>query len=91
MEQIELRVERPVAGGMGLARRDDGRVVLVDGGLPGELVRVTLSEEQHTTFGEVTEVLEANPERVEVAHCPPSPTDAVAAITPMPSLPCFDA
>lgn len=55
---------------MGLARRDDGRVVLVDGGLPGELVRVTLSEEQHTTFGEVTEVLEANPERVEVAHCP---------------------
>lgn len=70
VEQIELRVERPVAGGLGLARRDDGRVVLVDGGLPGELVRVELVEDQKTTFGEVTEVLEANPQRVDEPHCP---------------------
>ena len=70
VEQVELRVERPVAGGLGLARRDDGRVVLVDGALPGELVRVDLVEDQRTTFGEVVEVLEANPGRVEVPHCP---------------------
>ncbi|MCB1027732.1 MAG: class I SAM-dependent RNA methyltransferase [Microthrixaceae bacterium] len=70
MEQIELRVERPVAGGLGLARREDGRVVLVDGGLPGERVVVDLVEDQRTTFGEVVEVLEANPQRVEVPHCP---------------------
>lgn len=70
MEEMELRVERPVAGGLGLARRDDGRVVLVDGALPGELVRVELDESQRTTFGEVVEILEANPQRVETPHCP---------------------
>ena len=39
---VELRVEKAVAGGDGLARLD-GRVVFVEGALPGELVRAELA------------------------------------------------
>ena len=34
----DLHVEKAVAGGLGLAREPEGRVVLVRGGLPGETV-----------------------------------------------------
>ena len=32
----DLHVEKAVAGGLGLAREPEGRVVLVRGGLPGD-------------------------------------------------------
>lgn len=41
---VVVDVERLVAGGVGLSRRDDGRVVLVDGGLPGERLEVSVIE-----------------------------------------------
>lgn len=66
----QLRVERLVAGGAGLAREPDGRVVLVDGALPGELVEAQLTEERpRLARATTTQVLEASPVRVE----PPCP------------------
>ncbi len=37
-DEIELTCERVVAGGDAIAREDDGRIVFVRGGLPGEVV-----------------------------------------------------
>ena len=58
------------AGGDAIARGDDGRVVFVEGALPGETVRVTMTEER-TGFarGRLLEVLEPSPVRVT----PPCP------------------
>src|ERR1700741_1630987 len=54
-----------VPGGAALARADDGRVVLVDGALPGERVRVTVrSERKDLVRAEVADGLDASPERV---------------------------
>jgi len=72
--RAELRVERVVAGGDGLARGEDGRVVFVAGALPGERV-VAQIEQQRRDFSRAAavEVLEASPWR----RSPPCP--AVAA------------
>lgn len=62
----DLRIERPVAGGLGLAHEPDGRVVLVRGALPGERVRATAVEvRERMVRAEVAEVIEAAPGRVE--------------------------
>ncbi len=66
---IDVRAERMVAGGAALCRDDDGRIVLVDGALPGERVRVATRSHRGTTFGDVEAVLEAAPGRVT----PPCP------------------
>ena len=61
--QLELAVERPVAGGRMLARAD-GRVVLVAGAIPGEVVRATIERvERGTAFARVDAVLEASADR----------------------------
>lgn len=39
-----IRVERMVAGGLGLGHDDEGRVVLVEGGVPGDRVEVEVIE-----------------------------------------------
>jgi 23S rRNA (uracil1939-C5)-methyltransferase len=58
------------AGGEGVGRLGDGRVVFVRGALPGEQVRVTVAEEKKRfARGALVEVLEAAPERV----APPCP------------------
>lgn len=66
----ELRIEKVVAGGDGLARADDGRVLFVPGALPGERVRVRLTTAKRD-FGraELLDVLDPHPGRVEPA-CP---------------------
>ncbi len=62
-ELLELKIERPVAGGRMLARHD-GRIVLVAGAIPGERVRARVERRiKHTVFAAVTEVLEASPYR----------------------------
>jgi 23S rRNA (uracil1939-C5)-methyltransferase len=54
-----------VAGGDALARAADGRVVLVDGALPGERVRVEVTAERSDHLrARVREVIEASPDRV---------------------------
>jgi len=64
-----VRVERPATGG-GVGRLDDGRVVFVRHSLPGELVRVDITETT-TSFsrGDAAEILESSGERVS-APCP---------------------
>ncbi len=58
------------AGGAAVARGPTGRVVLVDGALPGETVDAVLTEERSSyARARVTAVLEASPDRVS----PPCP------------------
>jgi 23S rRNA (uracil1939-C5)-methyltransferase len=44
-------------------RRGSGRVVLVSGGIPGEVVRAAVHVHKGVAFGETLEVLEASPDR----------------------------
>lgn len=70
MDTVTLEVTRIVAGGDGLARDADGRVVFVRGGLPGEQVLAVL-DERRKDFSRATavEVLTASVLRV----APPCP------------------
>lgn len=69
MEPVELQLEALGKGGEAIARLD-GRVVLVDRGVPGDRVRVALREaEGRTLRGRVLELCEPSPERVAPA-CP---------------------
>jgi tRNA/tmRNA/rRNA uracil-C5-methylase (TrmA/RlmC/RlmD family) len=66
----ELQVESIVAGGDGLAREDNGRVVFVRGGLPGERVDVRFTEERRDfARADIVRVVAASPDRV----APPCP------------------
>lgn len=66
----EVAVTGVAAGGEGVGRLADGRVVFVRGALPGEQVRVTVAEERKRfARGALVEVVEAAPERV----APPCP------------------
>ena len=65
MGQLELVSTAMVAGGSALARDADGRVVFVDGALPGERVRVAVETERRGyRTARVVEVLESSPQRV---------------------------
>jgi 23S rRNA (uracil1939-C5)-methyltransferase len=67
---VDVTPERMVAGGLALARGADGRVVLVDGAVPGERVRIAVTAERSDhQRAKVVEVLDASPQRVE----PPCP------------------
>lgn len=70
-ETFEVRIEKMVQGGEGMARLADGRVCFVAGALPGELCKVAVTfTKKDFARGHVVEVLEgANPDRVE-ARCP---------------------
>ncbi len=66
----EVTVAGVAAGGEGVGRLSDGRAVFVRGALPGERVRVTVTEERRRfARAELLEVVEAAPERV----APPCP------------------
>ena len=61
-----LEVTGVAAGGDGIARQEDGRIVFVEGGLPGELVDVEIVESRKDfAKGVATLVRRAAPERVE--------------------------
>ncbi|MEX1218022.1 MAG: hypothetical protein WEA11_05850 [Acidimicrobiales bacterium] len=66
---VVVNVERLVAGGVGLARREDGRVVLVDGGLPGERLQVSVIVRQGSEHGRILKVIDASPGRIDPV-CP---------------------
>ena len=70
-EVFEVRIEKMVQGGEGMARLPDGRVCFVAGALPGEFCKVAVTfTKKDFSRGHVVEVLEgANPDRVE-ARCP---------------------
>ncbi|NKY31006.1 class I SAM-dependent RNA methyltransferase [Nocardia gamkensis] len=69
---FEVRLGPPGHGGFCVARHE-GRVVFVRHGLPGELVRVRVTEDRGGSFcrADAVEVLEASPDRVQ-ATCPVS-------------------
>lgn len=62
---VQLEIDKLVAGGAGLARASDGRVVLATGCLPGERVGVVIDRvKRDVAFGRTTDVLRASPDRV---------------------------
>ncbi len=62
----DIGIDRLVAGGEGLGRLSDGRVVFVPGVVPGDHVRVALTQSKRDLArGVVTELLSPGPERVE--------------------------
>ena len=66
MDNVELRTERIAAGGDALGHLPDGRVVFVDGALPGELVDVELTEQRKDMArGTILRVLEPSEFRRE--------------------------
>jgi 23S rRNA (uracil1939-C5)-methyltransferase len=66
---VEVVAERLVAGGAALSRRDDGRIVLVDGALPGERALVRLGPPRRgAERGAAVEILDASAGR-RPAHC----------------------
>ena len=70
MTEPAVRIEKVVAEGDGLGRLADGRVVFVEGGLPGELVSIRIVKQSRDyARAVVVGVLEANPERID----PPCP------------------
>ena len=61
----DVSVTGVAAGGDGVGRLGDGRAVFVRGALPGERVRVTVTEERNRfARADLVEVLEAAPTRV---------------------------
>ena len=67
---MRLRIEKLVGGGQGLARTE-GKVALLRGGLPGELVETEVVERKNRLEGSVTRVLEPHPQRY-TEYLPPS-------------------
>ena len=67
---ISVRIEKLVAGGDGITRLDDGRVVFVPNVLPDELVEISLAEtKKDFARGELVSVVEPSAKRV-VPPCP---------------------
>ncbi|MDP2291496.1 MAG: TRAM domain-containing protein [Actinomycetota bacterium] len=65
-----VHIEKMAAGGDAIGRLADGRVVFVEGALPGERVLVELrTTKRDFAKGRVADVLDASPHRV-VAPCP---------------------
>ncbi len=65
-----VHVEKMAAGGDAIAHLADGRVVFVDGALPDETVRVSITTNKRDfAKGRVVEVMDASPHRV----APPCP------------------
>ena len=66
---VEILVEKLAYGGEAMGRLPDGRAVFVPFGLPGERVRVRLTEERKNfARGGIMEILESSPDRI-VAKC----------------------
>ncbi len=70
-ELLDVLIEKLVAGGYGLARTAAG-VLLVRGALPGEELRVRVTEARGTRFADVETILRPSPDRVEAHDLPPT-------------------
>ena len=63
---FDILLEKLTYGGEAMGRLPDGRAVFVSFGLPGEQVRVRLTQDkQNFARGELVEMLTASPERIE--------------------------
>jgi 23S rRNA (uracil1939-C5)-methyltransferase len=62
---FSLKLEKLTYGGDAMGRLEDGRAVFVPFGLPGERVRIRLTEEKRNfARGEIIEILEESPLRI---------------------------
>lgn len=61
--------ERLVAGGAALSRRSDGRIVMVEGALPGEVVEVRVERRHGAERGRLLRIVEPSPARIDPV-CP---------------------
>jgi 23S rRNA (uracil1939-C5)-methyltransferase len=69
MSVFGIRLEKLTYGGDAMGRLEDGRAVFVPFGLPGERVRLRLTEEKRNfARGVIVEILEASPLRI-VPRC----------------------
>lgn len=67
--QHEITLEKLTYGGEAMGRLSDGRAVFVPFGLPGETVRIQLTQEkQNFARGEILEILKPSPDRI-TAKC----------------------
>lgn len=67
---VEITIERPAAGGRMIARQN-GRVILVAGAIPGERVRARLERQtRQVAWATVLDVLEPSDDRREVSGDP---------------------
>ncbi|HSF99535.1 MAG TPA: TRAM domain-containing protein, partial [Vicinamibacterales bacterium] len=67
---VELTIERPAAGGRMIARQN-GRVILVAGAIPGERVRVRFERQtRQVAWATVIDVLEPSDDRRDVSGDP---------------------
>lgn len=63
-------IEKPVHGGFGLSHDADGKVVLIEGAIPGETVRIKIrSRNKNLAQGTVTQIITPSPHRIQ-APCP---------------------
>jgi 23S rRNA (uracil1939-C5)-methyltransferase len=67
---VELKLERMVHGGNALARLPDGRIALIRGGIPGEVVKADVYEKSGVRQGKVVDIIEASAQRVETPKHP---------------------
>ncbi|MDP9386282.1 MAG: 23S rRNA (uracil(1939)-C(5))-methyltransferase RlmD [Actinomycetota bacterium] len=74
-EELELTIDTLAYGGNGVARRDDGYVLFVAGGMPGDRVRAEVGKAKKAyAEARVIEVLDPGPDRIEpVADHPGAP------------------
>ncbi len=64
--ELDLTVDRLAYGGNGVARREDGYVVFVHGGMPGDRVRARITRPKRDYAEAIAvEVLEPGPDRIE--------------------------
>jgi len=65
---VELRVTATARDGAGVARGDDGRVVFVEGALPGESVTAEIvRSDRRWARARVVQIIESSPDRVPVS------------------------
>ena len=70
MTSPEYHIEKLIHGGFGLSHDTDGKVVLIEGAIPGETVRIKIrSQNKNLAQAAVTEVLTPSPHRIK----PPCP------------------
>ncbi len=63
---LQVKIEKLVAGGRGLARLDDGMVALIPNVIPGELVEITpVKKHKKLMEADLVRVIEPSPHRVE--------------------------
>ncbi len=62
----EITLEKLTYGGEAMGRLQDGRAVFVPFGLPGETVRIQLTQEkQNFARGEILEIIKPSPDRID--------------------------